>query len=115
MKGLFRLWVVLAFVIVPGLSLWQFHKAEETWGRFDEMNIRICVSREGEPNFDVDKCIGPAKTVFEHENTTPAVYWGEALGFSFVTYLILTGIAAAIFYVSRWVISGFDQKRKSNS
>jgi hypothetical protein len=114
MKGFFRLWIVLAFVVVPGLALWQFHKLDETWNRLDQMTIHICVSREGEPNFDVDECIAPAKkTVFQHENTTPGTYWGKMLGFSFAAYLTLTGMVIGIFYVFRWVVRGFATSPKS--
>jgi hypothetical protein len=114
MKGFFRLWIVFAFAVVPGLAIWQFHRLDETWSRLDQMSIHICVSREGEPNFDVDQCIGPAKTVFQHENITPGAYWGQALGFSFAAYLVLTGIMIGVFYVFRWVIRGFASSRKSD-
>ena len=113
-RGFFRLWIVLAFVFVPGLALWQFNELEETWNSLDRTRIQICVSREGETNFDVDKCIGPAKTVFDHENTSPGSYWIRALGFSVVAYLILTGVVIGIFYVSRWVVRGFVPHRKTN-
>lgn len=114
MRGFFRLWIVLALVVVPGFALWQFHELEETWDSLDQTRVQICVSREGEPDFDVDKCIGPARTVFEHERTSPGSYWSTALGLSFAAYLILTGILIGIFYVSRWVVRGFSPHRKAN-
>ena len=114
-RGLFRLWVVLTAIFVPGLAFWAVNDNMNTWSELDKISIQTCVSQEGSPNFNVDKCVhdaGADQTMFQHEHTNPGLYWGEALGFSFLVDLILTALVIGTFLVGRWVVRGFKAEPK---
>lgn len=114
-RGLFRLWVVLTALFVPGLAFWAVNDSMNTWARIDKASVDLCVNQEGQPNFNVDKCVhdfGADQTMFQHEHTTPSRYWGMAMGFAFLADLIITALLVGAFLVGRWVVRGFKAELK---
>lgn len=109
-RGLVRLWIVTSALFIPAVAFWMVNDSAKTWADLDRWAIQTCVSEEGSPNFNVDKCIhdaGADQTVFEHEHTAPGRYWGEALGIGFLLDLVITALFIGAFLVIRWVVRGF--------
>lgn len=119
-RGWVRLWVVVSLVIVPAMAFWQFDQWSAEWQRIDDWTIRNCVDAEfGRANHpDALKCghsAGADKTVFQRENTTPLVWWSQALFFALLFDLITTATLVLIYVAIRWVWRGFRPSSKGQS
>jgi hypothetical protein len=112
MKGIVRLWVVLAAVFVITISALDFRQKEQFWNAWMDSTIKTCVDIEwSKPNhpdaLECGKRQGTMETVFQHEGTTPGRYWSTTLAWAFVGYLVLTLIVSGLFLIGRWVWRGF--------
>jgi hypothetical protein len=114
-RGVFRLWVVLTVIFVPGLAFWMVHGSMATWDKLDRISIEQCGTWVGGSPPDYKECIhnaGADQTMFQHEHTTPGRYWGMALGIALLFDLIITALLVGAFYAGRWVVRGFKAEPK---
>jgi len=112
LNGWVRLWIVVTVIGVPIAAELEFQQTAKFWDNLTEAHIKSCVDaawdRPDHP--DAIKCEqanGDYKTVFQHENTSPARYWSELMGEFLIFDIFVTALLAAAFWACRWVIRGF--------
>lgn len=113
-EGLIRLWIILSIVGVPLLAEADFNQREEFWTNISALPIKQCLENESRPPYeDALICAHRMKadqSVFDHEHTTPAAYWSEALMWAFVLDIVITAVVYGVFRVCFWIASGFRPK-----
>src|SRR4051812_23261727 len=96
-RGLIRLWLVATAICVPGLAFWATSQNMHTWNEMDRATVNLCVDKQlqlsSHPDaIDCARKAGAYRTMFEHEHTTPGVWWSEALGIAFAVDLVVTAL-----------------------
>src|SRR4051794_10967362 len=95
---------------VPSLAVRQYSIYSGVWASIDAFTIEDCGREQRLIHSDMNGCIhkaGADQTMFQHENTTAAAYWGKNLGIAFAIDLVLTGLLIGAFGALRWVVRGF--------
>ena len=111
-KGLIRLWLVATVISVPVAAEIQFNQTQKFWDDLTAIQSKFCVDAESNQDGHPDalKCLqqmGAYKTVFEHEEISPARYWSSNLAVYLVIDLVITALLLLTYLVGRWVYRGF--------
>lgn len=110
-RGIFRLWIVGAIVTVFALANLDFDHDHKFWFDRDVAALGRCYDPEQRPEGETiaacRKREGTDQTMFQHEQTTPARYWGNHVGLYTVFVLAFSLLGYLVFLVVRWIVRGF--------
>ncbi len=112
MRGLLRLWIVVAAVAVAVLMVHDYIDQSRAWQKLDLSTINYCTQQQisAPTHPDSSACIhqmGADKTLFEHEKTSPAAFWAQEFAIWAAVVVAATILLIIGLYIIRWIIRGF--------